>query len=71
MIVVGHERDASFEGTDEQVIHRRVIDATRIGPDLGRATTVVTRTLARTPDSLTPGAERKLRPLCHAGGSGA
>ncbi|WP_214465521.1 hypothetical protein [Microbacterium flavescens] len=44
MIVVGHERDASFEGTDGGVVYRRVIDATHIGPDLGRATAVVTRT---------------------------
>jgi single-strand DNA-binding protein len=44
VIVVGHERDASFEGTDGGVVYRRVIDATHIGPDLGRATAVVTRT---------------------------
>lgn len=43
VIVVGHERDASFEGT-EGVVYRRVIDATHIGPDLGRATAVITRT---------------------------
>lgn len=43
VIVVGHERDASFEGTDGGVVYRRVIDATHIGPDLGRATAVVTR----------------------------
>lgn len=44
VIVVGRERDASFEGTDGGVVYRRVIDATHIGPDLGRATAVVTRT---------------------------
>ncbi|MET0884887.1 MAG: hypothetical protein ABWX92_00425 [Mycetocola sp.] len=44
MIVVGHERGVSFEGTDGGVVYRRVIDATHIGPDLGRATAVVTRT---------------------------
>jgi single-strand DNA-binding protein len=44
VIVVGHERDASFEGTDGGVVYRRVIEATNIGPDLGRATAVVTRT---------------------------
>lgn len=44
VIVVGHERDASFEGTDGGVVYRRVVDATHIGPDLGHATAVVTRT---------------------------
>lgn len=43
VIVVGHEKDASFEGTDGNVIYRRVIDATHIGPDLAKATAVVTR----------------------------
>lgn len=42
VVVVGHERDASFEGS-EGVVYRRVIDATHIGPDLGHATAVVTR----------------------------
>lgn len=42
VIVIGKERDASFEG-DAGVVYRRVIDATHIGPDLGHATAVVTR----------------------------
>jgi single-strand DNA-binding protein len=42
VIVVGHERDASFEGADG-IVYRRIIDATHIGPDLGHATAVVTR----------------------------
>ena len=48
VIVVGHERDASFEGTDG-VVYRRVIDATHIGPDLGHATATVTRNPRETP----------------------
>lgn len=43
VIVVGHERDASFVGTDGGVVYRRVVDATHIGPDLAHATAVVTR----------------------------
>lgn len=43
VIVVGHERDASFDGRDGTV-YRRIIDAQHIGPDLGRATAVITRT---------------------------
>lgn len=43
VIVIGRERDASFEGTDGGLVYRRVVDATHIGPDLGRATAVVTR----------------------------
>lgn len=42
VIVVGHERDASFEGADG-IVYRRIIDATHIGPDLGHATAVITR----------------------------
>lgn len=43
VIVVGQERDASFEGK-EGTVFRRVIDATSVGPDLARSTAVVTRT---------------------------
>lgn len=43
VIVVGHERDASFEGADG-VVYRRIIDATHIGPDLAHATALATRT---------------------------
>lgn len=43
VVVVGQERDASFEGK-EGTVFRRVIDASSIGPDLARSTAVVTRT---------------------------
>jgi single-strand DNA-binding protein len=42
VIVVGHERDASFEGSDG-VVYRRVVEATHIGPDLSNATAAVTK----------------------------
>lgn len=47
VIVVGQERDASFEGR-EGTVFRRVIDASSIGPDLARSTAVVTRTAPKT-----------------------
>lgn len=43
VIVVGYERDNSFKG-DDGTVYRRVIDAIHIGPDLSRATAVVTPT---------------------------
>jgi len=48
VVVVGHERDASFEGKDG-IQFRRVIDATHVGADLSRATAVVTRTPRKEP----------------------
>ncbi|NNH03578.1 hypothetical protein HLA99_06895 [Microbacterium ulmi] len=39
VIVIGHERDASFEG-ENGIVYRRIIDASHIGPDLGNATAV-------------------------------
>lgn len=48
VVVVGHERDASFEGKDG-IQFRRVIDATHVGADLARATAVVTRTPRKEP----------------------
>ncbi len=42
VIVIGHERDASFEG-NEGIVYRRVLDATHIGPDLSNATATVER----------------------------
>ena len=42
VIVIGQERDASFEG-ENGTVFRRVVDASHIGPDLTRATAVVTR----------------------------
>lgn len=50
VIVIGHERDASFEG-DNGTVYRRIIDATHIGPDLNRATAVITRTARPTEDA--------------------
>lgn len=42
VIVVGIERDASFEGRDG-LVYRRVIDAIHIGADLSHATAHITR----------------------------
>lgn len=42
VVIVGYERDASFDG-DDGTQYRRVIDATHIGADLARATAVITR----------------------------
>lgn len=46
VIVVGIERDASFEGRDG-LVYRRVIDATHIGADLSHATAQITRSPRR------------------------
>jgi len=40
VIVIGAERDASFEGR-EGTVYRRIIDASAIGPDLAHATPTV------------------------------
>lgn len=43
VVVVGQERDASFDGNDGTV-YRRVVDASHVAADLVNATAVVTRT---------------------------
>lgn len=42
VVIVGAERDASFDG-NEGTVYRRVIDASHVGADLVNATAVVTR----------------------------
>ena len=42
VVIVGAERDASFDG-NEGTVYRRVIDASHVGVDLVNATAVVTR----------------------------
>lgn len=41
VIVIGQERDASFDG-DNGIVYRRIIDAQHIGPDLRSAIAAVT-----------------------------
>lgn len=41
VIVIGQERDASFDG-DDGIVYRRIIDAQHIGPDLRSAIAAVT-----------------------------
>lgn len=53
VVVVGQERDASFEGK-EGTVFRRVIDASSIGPDLARSTAVVTRTAPKAKEDSSP-----------------
>lgn len=48
VIVVGTERDASFEGRDGTV-YRRIIDASAIGPDLAHATALIASTRRAAP----------------------
>lgn len=50
VIVVGYERDASFEGKDGTV-YGHIIDAAHVGPDLAHATAVVTRTASKDTDT--------------------
>ena len=50
VVVIGHERDNSFDGEDGALKYRRVIDAAHVGADVAHATVTITRNAPRQRD---------------------